>query len=372
MRWGVFSLSQIPDQSRVVETIDEHMGQFRLAEELGYDSIWLAEHLFSTYGIVTSSQVLAAAVARNTSKVRIGTGVSIIPFNHPLRTAGDFAFVDVLSHGRLDFGVGRAYQPHEFVALGVPMDKSREMFAEGLDIILKSWTQEKMSYPEGRFWQIPEAVEVLPKPVQKPYPPLWAATVSPDSFLAAAESGYNLQLAAPFTYRIYREQWIDKLVEQLDIYEKRCVELGRDPKAAKRMFLLPLYCEPDRAKARATFQAYVTWFYRKVSGHSADTRNEELIVPGYEVAMRENQRSVKEGYLEFEQLARHGAVCASDPEGCAEFLIMLRQRLGIDEFVLWTSVGGLPNENCEASMRLVKERVIPIVEAAETRASVAA
>lgn len=105
MRWGIFSLSQIPDQQVVVETMDEHFSQFRLAEELGYDSIWIAEHLFSTYGIVTSSQVLAAAIARVTSRVRIGTGVVVVPFNHPLRTAGDFGFVDVLSHGRLDFGV---------------------------------------------------------------------------------------------------------------------------------------------------------------------------------------------------------------------------------------------------------------------------
>ena len=371
MRWGIFSLSQIPDQSVVVETMDEHFSQFRLAEELGYDSIWLAEHLFSTYGIVTSSQVLAAAVARVTSKVRIGTGVVIIPFNHPLRTAGDFSLVDVLSHGRLEFGVGRAYQPHEFVGLGVPMEKSRQMFEEGLDIILKSWTNEKIAY-DGTFWKVPEPVEVLPKPVQKPHPPVWMACVSPDSFVAVAQNGYNLQMATPFSYRIYREVWREKLAEQIAVYEAKCAELGRDPKAAKRMMLVPLYCDTDRERARATFGAYVTWFYRKVSGHQLGTKQEEVIVKGYEVAMRENIRSIKEGYLEFDKLAQFGAVCASDPDGCADYLIDLRDRLGIDEFVLWTSVGGLPNENCQASMRLVKERVIPKVEAAGAKTSTAA
>lgn len=364
MRWGIFSLSQVPDQDTVVETIDDHLEQYRLAEELGYDSIWLAEHLFSTYGIVTSSQVLLAAVARVTKRVRIGSAVVVLPFNHPLRTAGDFAFIDVLSHGRLDFGVGRAYQPHEFTALGIKMEDSREMFQEGLDIVLKAWTQEKIDNPDGKFWKIPNEVEVLPKPVQKPHPPVWAAAVSPESFVAVAESGYNLQMAAPFSYRIYREEWIDKLAEQVQNYEQRCREVGRDPKAAKRMMLVPMYCDTDRERARATFGAYVTWFYRKVSGHQLGAKNEEVVVKGYETAMRENLRSMKEGYLEYDKLHEFGAICASDPDGCADYLINLQKKLGVDEFVLWTSVGGLPHENCVASMKLVMERVIPKVEAA--------
>jgi alkanesulfonate monooxygenase SsuD/methylene tetrahydromethanopterin reductase-like flavin-dependent oxidoreductase (luciferase family) len=170
-KFGVFSLSQFPDLAKVVESFDNDLGFFELAEQLGYDKVWIAEHLFSTYGLVTSTQVYAAAIAQRTKKIRIGMAVCAIPFNHPLRTASDFALVDILSHGRLDFGVGRAYQPHEFVGLGVPMDQSREMLAEGLDIVLKSWTQEKIAY-RGKFWTIPEPVELLPKPVQKPHPPV--------------------------------------------------------------------------------------------------------------------------------------------------------------------------------------------------------
>ena len=117
---------------------DADMRMFALAEQLGYDKIWIAEHLFSTYGVVTSTQVYAAAIAERTERVRIGTAVVVLPFNHPLRTAADFALVDILSHGRLDFGAGRAYQPHEFRGLGVPMDESRAMFAEGLEIVLKA------------------------------------------------------------------------------------------------------------------------------------------------------------------------------------------------------------------------------------------
>ena len=124
MKWGTFSLSQIPDPDRTVESFDSDLRLFEIAEQLGYDTVWIAEHLFSSYGVVTSTQVLAAAIAMRTNRIKIGTAVVVIPFNHPLRTASDFALIDVLSHGRLLFGAGRAYQPHEFIGLGVPMENS--------------------------------------------------------------------------------------------------------------------------------------------------------------------------------------------------------------------------------------------------------
>jgi len=343
--------------------MDEHMEQYRLADDLGYDSIWIAEHLFSTYGIVTSSQVLMSAIARVTKRVRIGSAVVIVPFNHPIRTAGDFALVDILSHGRLDFGVGRAYQPHEFVGLGIQMEKSREMFNEGMDIILKAWTQDTLTY-KGQFWSVPDPVEVLPKPVQKPHPPLWMACVSPDSFGFAAGNGYHLQMAAPFSYRIYREHWKDKLQENVRGYERMCVERGRDPHAAKRMMLVPIYVDTDRERAQSTYGGYVTWFYDKVSGHQLSSKKEEIIVKGYEIAMAENIRTRKEGYLTFDKLSKYGAAVASDPDGCVEYLVDLQERLGVDEFVLWTNLAGLPHELCEKSMRLMMKEVIPRVNEA--------
>ena len=241
MKWATFSLSQIPEQDRRVEAFDEDMRLFRLAEELGYDTVWIAEHVFSTYGTVTSSQVLAAAVARETRKIDIGTAVVVIPFNHPLRTASDFALIDVLTGGRLKFGVGRAYQPHEFAGLDVPMAESREMFAEGMDVVLKAWTQEKMTH-FGRYWRVPVPTEVLPKPVQQPHPPVYQATISPESFEVAARQGWHLQLAAPFTYRIYRERWMDALEEHLAGFEEACAAHGHDPSKVERMMLVPYFC----------------------------------------------------------------------------------------------------------------------------------
>ena len=169
MKWGTFSLSQIPDLSRVPENFETDFKQFELAEALGFDTIWIAEHLFSSYGVVTSTQVLAAAIAKATKKIKIGMAVVVMPFNHPLRTASDFALVDILSEGRLLFGAGRAYQPHEFVSLGIPMEDSREMYEEAMEIMLKAWGDKPITH-DGKFWSIPQPTEVLPKPVQKPHP----------------------------------------------------------------------------------------------------------------------------------------------------------------------------------------------------------
>ncbi|MCZ6629614.1 MAG: LLM class flavin-dependent oxidoreductase [SAR324 cluster bacterium] len=362
MKWGVFSLSQVPDLSRVPEAFDEDFVFFQQAEALGYDTIWIAEHLFSSYGLVTSTQVLAAAIAKATERIKIGTAVVVIPFNHPLRTASDFALVDILSHGRLLFGAGRAYQPHEFLGLGVPMDQSREMYSEGLDIVVRAWSEDKIT-AEGEFWRIAQPVQVLPKPIQKPHPPVYQACISPESFKSAAQGGWHLQLASPFTYRTYREQWIEKLAENLEIYERECEKHGRDPKAAERMLLVPFYVADSDQEARETFGKHVEWFYSKVTSSQQAVPGQASLVKGYELTMSESRKTLAGGYLSFEMLHKYGAAIAGNPGTCVEKLNHLRERLGITEFVLWFNIGGMPVDNSVKAMALAKQEVAPHVEA---------
>ncbi len=364
MKWGTFSLSQIPDLSKVPETFETDFEQFQLAEELGFDTIWIAEHLFSTYGVVTSTQVLAAAIAKATKTIRIGMSVVVLPFNHPLRTASDFALVDILSKGRLLFGAGRAYQPHEFVGLGIPMEKSREMYEEALDIVLKAWTSDTITH-DGEFWKIPQPTQVLPKPVQQPHPPIYQACISPDSFRTAARRGFGLQLASPFTYRTYREEWIDKLAESIDVYEEECVKHGHDPKGAERMLLLPFFVHESAAEAHRIFRERVEWFYAKVTGNQKAVPGQADTIKGYELTMEESRRTAAGGYLNFDKLYEHGAAIADDPATCAEKLNELRERLGITEFVLWTNIGGMPADASKAAMRLIMNGVAPRVNKME-------
>jgi alkanesulfonate monooxygenase SsuD/methylene tetrahydromethanopterin reductase-like flavin-dependent oxidoreductase (luciferase family) len=360
MQWGVFSLSQMPDQSLRSEAFEADFRQFELAEALGYDTVWIAEHLFSTYGVVTSTQVLAAAIAMRTRRIGIGTAVVVIPFNHPLRTASDFALIDVLSRGRLKFGVGRAYQPHEFLGLGVPMEKSRAMYAEGLELVLKAWTQEKITH-RGAFWTVPEPIEVLPKPVQRPHPPVYQATVSPESFAAAARDGVHIQLAAPFTYRTYRERWKDALQGSLREYEARCAEHGRDGKAAERMMLFPFYVAETDEEARRHYRPHVEWFYEKVASHQQSVGAMPTAVPGYELTMAEGRRTREMGYLAFDRLVEHHAAIVGSPERCVDVLREMKERFGLTEIVLWSNIGGIDPRASERSMRLAMEKVIPKV-----------
>lgn len=360
MKWGTFSLSQMPDQSLRSEAFDADFRQFELAEELGFDTIWIAEHLFSTYGVVTSTQVLAAAIAMRTKKIDIGTAVVVIPFNHPLRTASDFALVDVLSHGRLKFGVGRAYQPHEFLGLGVPMEQSREMYSEGLEIVLRAWKEETVSF-EGKFWKAPQPVEVLPKPHQRPHPPVYQATVSPESFEQAARLGVNLQLAAPFTYRTYRETWKDELQKHLKGYEETCRKLGRDGKKTERMMLFPFYVAETDEEARRQYQPHVEWFYNKVASHQQAVKGMPATIKGYELGMTEGKKTREMGYLSFDKLTEHHAAIVGSPERCVDALREAKERFGLTEIALWTNLGGIDPRASERAMRLIMDKVAPHV-----------
>ena len=271
-KFGVFSLSQFPDLAKVVESFDDDLGFFELAEKLGYDKVWIAEHLFSTYGLVTSTQVYAAAIAQRTKKIRIGMAVCAIPFNHPLRTASDFALVDILSHGRLDFGVGRAYQPHEFVGLGVPMDQSREMLAEGLDIVLKSWTQEKISYQR----------QVLD------HPGAGRAAAQARAEAASARVPGDHQPGELRAGGAHRRQPADGLAIHLPHLPRdggwmssrrtahtstRCAaDLDRDPKKAERMLLLPFFVHEDAKQGARDLQGARRVVLRQGDGQPACRR----------------------------------------------------------------------------------------------------
>ena len=364
MKWGTFSLSQVPDLSRVPENFETDFEQFKLAEELGFDTIWIAEHLFSSYGVVTSTQVLAAALAKATTTIKIGMAVVVMPFNHPLRTASDFALVDILSKGRLLFGAGRAYQPHEFVGLGIPMEDSREMFEEAMEIMLKAWGDEPITH-EGKFWNIPQPTDVLPKPVQKPHPPLYQACISPDSFKTAARKGVGLQLASPFSYRTYREEWMEKLEESIQDYEIECEKAGHDPKGAERMMLLPFFVHESQEEAKRIARERMEWFYAKVTANQKSVGGQPDLIKGYELTMSESKKTLDGGYLNFDKLYDNGAAIADDPATCAEKLNELRERLGITEFALWTNIGGMPSEESMSAMRLIMNDVAPRVNAME-------
>jgi alkanesulfonate monooxygenase SsuD/methylene tetrahydromethanopterin reductase-like flavin-dependent oxidoreductase (luciferase family) len=159
-------------------------------DRAGYDAVWLAEHHFSSFSLCPSVHMMGVMAAARTERLRIGTGVSLAPFYHPLRLAEEVALLDVLSGGRVNWGAGRGFERSEFKAFGIAGEESAARFHETVDIVLKAWSTDKLSY-QGKFFSY-DGVEVLPKPLQQPHPPVWMAASSLTAIEWAAGKGFSI------------------------------------------------------------------------------------------------------------------------------------------------------------------------------------
>jgi alkanesulfonate monooxygenase SsuD/methylene tetrahydromethanopterin reductase-like flavin-dependent oxidoreductase (luciferase family) len=171
------------------------------AEALGYHSTFVVEHHFTGFGQVSASLNLLTWVAARTSTLRLGTAVVVLPWHNPVLLAEQAATIDLMSNGRLEFGVGKGYRHNEFASFCIPFAQAEERFEEGLALVLKSWTSEERFSHHGKFWHF-ENIVVEPPTAQKPHPPIWMAAGSPDSIRKVAERGFGLmldQFAAPET-----------------------------------------------------------------------------------------------------------------------------------------------------------------------------
>jgi natural product biosynthesis luciferase-like monooxygenase protein len=167
------------------------LAQCDRAETHGFHSVWFAEHHFHNYGgHIPSVPVLASAVAQRTKNIRLGSGICLIPLQDPIRVAEQYAMLDCLSGGRLEFGIGRGFQKMEYDAFERDMGDSRALFEEAHDIIMKAWTCKEFSH-DGKFRKL-KHIEVTPKPVQK-LPPVYVACIfTEESFEWTGKMGYNL------------------------------------------------------------------------------------------------------------------------------------------------------------------------------------
>src|SRR5712692_3773131 len=184
------------------DAFDEAFALMETAEADGLDGVWLAERHFAAPGRPLDAQgagipsiasvplILASAIAARTARLRIGMAVSVLPLCHPIRLAEESATVDQISKGRLDFGVGRSGFPRAYSGYGVRYDESRERFQESLDVILKAWTQEGFSHA-GKHFAF-DNLTVVPRPYQKPHPPIWVAATTHDTFPMVGRMGFSL------------------------------------------------------------------------------------------------------------------------------------------------------------------------------------
>ena len=187
------------------------------AEALGFHSVFVVEHHFTGRGQVSASLDLLAYLAGTTRRIRLGTAVVVLPWHNPALLAEQVATVDLLSGGRVDFGIGKGYRASEFHGFAIPPEEAAAPFDEARAFLRKAWTTQGRFSHKGRFWQFDDVV-IEPRPVQHPHPPFWMAAGSPDSIRRAAADGYNLLLdqIAP----------IDTIIERVGIYRSEQTRLG--------------------------------------------------------------------------------------------------------------------------------------------------
>jgi alkanesulfonate monooxygenase SsuD/methylene tetrahydromethanopterin reductase-like flavin-dependent oxidoreductase (luciferase family) len=188
------------------------------AEKLGFSSVFLVEHHFTGFGQVSASMSLLSYLAAKTERIRLGTAVVVLPWHNPVLVAEQAATLDLLSNGRLDFGVGKGYRAYEFSGFCIPQEEATARFDEAMEVIRKAWTSSGRFSYEGRYCRYDNIV-VEPYPIQRPHPPFWLGAGSAESIRRAACEGYNLLLdqIAP----------TDLIIERVKTFREECERVGR-------------------------------------------------------------------------------------------------------------------------------------------------
>jgi natural product biosynthesis luciferase-like monooxygenase protein len=350
MRYGLFYLpSSLPatraEGAARFRTIVE---QIAYGEEIGFESVWLAEHHFHAFaGIFSSPTVIGAAISQRTKKMRIGTAVLLLPYHNPLRVAEDYATLDCLSNGRLEFGIGHGFVKWEALTFGIVLDDLRDRFKENLDVVLKAWRQPKLNHT-GRFYDY-HGVEVWPRPLQEPYPAVWmAATTSVESFELSGRLGFHMMLI-PFLNEV------EELRGKMQAYFSARETAGFERLTARVLGVYHAYVGDSVNEARAAGA-------RGLAEYNTAAREAHSLTPG--MADPESYRSHEKHRAEiraltFDELREQRRVLIGTPEEVQRQLEYVRERLYLTDVAGNFALGGLTDAQTRASMRRFMERVAP-------------
>ncbi|MDA0263955.1 MAG: LLM class flavin-dependent oxidoreductase [Chloroflexi bacterium] len=339
------------------EAFDEAFAMAEAAENGGLDGVWLAERHFAAPkdpldpmgggipSVVSSPLIISTAIVARTERLRVGVAVNVLPLSHPVRMAEEIATLDQISHGRVDFGVGRSGFMRAYEGYDIPYAESRERFQENLDIILAAWTNERFSY-QGKNYNFNE-VCVIPKPYQQPHPPLRMAATTKETFPQVGRLGYPIFVGL---------RGLDRpdLVKLLNEYRKAWKDAGHAGNGD--VFLrIPIYVGASQQEAYADAEESAMRSYRRMAQNFAASASAAGAVVSEDRAARGQALSA----VTYEQLIRD-RLAYGDPEGVATQLKEISEELGLSGIVAETNVGGLiPREKVTESIRLFCKEVVP-------------
>ncbi|HKU38852.1 MAG TPA: LLM class flavin-dependent oxidoreductase [Polyangiales bacterium] len=324
----------------------EAIEQAVAAERLGFESVWPVEqHFDQSVSALSCPTLLLAAIAERTSRLRLGTGIVQLPLSHPLRVAEELATLDVLSGGRVEFGVGRGSNPLQYAGFGAPMAGSRERLAEGLQLIQRAWTQDHFWFA-GKHYDAKD-VSLSPRPVQWPHPPIRVAANTPDTARWAGESGY----AAMFATNINP---FPKLRNLLAIYHAARSQSGAPARRDDVTLLMPVYVAETDAQARSELEPSVrqhaqltaALLQRAATACSSEAERTALV----NLVSHVRQLDVT--------TVQDSMGLVGSAETCRARLAQLREDYDPGRIIAWFDIGGLvPHAQVRQSMRRFAEEV---------------
>ena len=339
------------------EAFDEAFAIAEAAETFGLDSVWLAERHFATHrrptdpmgagipSVVSVPLVWASAIAARTERLRIGTGVSVLPLCHPIRLAEEAATVDQISRGRLDFGVGRSGFARAYEGYGIPYAESRERFQEALDVILGAWTDDRLTY-EGKYYSC-DNLCVMPRTYQQPHPPIRIAATTPDTFPAVGEMGHALVTGV-------RGFDIPEVAENLKQYREAWRAAGH-PGDGNVYLRIPVYVADSDDKGIEEPEASTMRSYRRMAENFARSAADS----GTTASEARVARGIRLSQVTYEELLRD-RLAYGDPESVGKKLRHLGDELGLSGVIMESNVGGqLSPDQVLNSIRLYAQEVAP-------------
>lgn len=344
MHLAIWSTSTPRENSTYAEMFRRQLDEVELAERIGIDRIWFFEHHLIPTGPVPSPNLLIAAAAQRTSRVRFASMVNILPFRHPLLVAEEGAMLDNLTNGRFDMGLGRGLRPPEFAAFGIDQQSSREMFLESFEIIRRVWADEIFEH-RGKHWTTRKNGPLSPPLVQRPHPP----------FLVSAQSEESLRWAAEHDIPFAQ---IDSPVDTA----RRDAALYRDVQAAHghaptpRLYLLrEIYIAESDARARAEARPWLLQYWDLWNRYTQFTRGGRL-PDSYDFWRRQAPMLHA---MSFDQIVANNMVLLGSPETVADTILHLADQVDLLGLALIFKLGAMPYDMVEHSMRAFGEAVMP-------------
>ncbi|PSR53289.1 hypothetical protein AHMF7605_06960 [Adhaeribacter arboris] len=346
MKFGIhYLLSCSPEQSPV-QRYQDSIEQAVLAESLGFESVWPVEqHFNQTMSAMPCPTLLLAAIAARTKSLRLGTAIIQLGLNHPLRVAEEIATLDVLSKGRVEFGVGRGSNPSHFAGFNISLTESRERLEESLAYVQKAFSEEKFTF-QGKFFS-GEDICLVPKSVQRPSPPITLAANSMDTARLAGKLGLPIVMALHINP-------LPKAKELITIYKNALQEAGQSTKN-KISLLVPLFVDETEEKVRRAAEPAVKHF-TYVTSLLLSSQANKWTNPTEKQQMQVLLERI--GKTTYDSMNQNMAVFGT-PSYCREKLQELEE-LGVERIICWFNlVGAIAPNQVVRNLELFSEEVMP-------------